>query len=209
MKHATRIALIGLMAGTAVAMAAGVATAHGRMGPQMGFGPGDDGLLGLGERGMPFAVAFVDLDTDDDGQITEEDLAARAAARFAEADADGSGTLSADELTARVVAQINARMQGQVPNPRMGDPAGMAKTLAERIVAARDSNKDGALAADELGPQVSYGRMIDRFDTDDDNAISQAEFDTAKAEMQTRMGKSMDGQRSWGPKAFGSHGGRW
>lgn len=182
MKHATRIAAFGLLAGSAIALATGAATAHGRI-AQGGFGP-NDGVFGLGNRGGLFTSAFADLDADGNGQITEEDLAALAEGRFAAVDTDGDGSLTVEEMAARIVAQIQER-QAQAPGTgaRMGDPEAIAKTMAERMIAARDGNEDGVLTADELAPKVSYGRTIDRFDTDDDNAISEAEYEAAKSEI--------------------------
>lgn len=200
MKRALRIAGFGLLAGAGLTMAlAGVANAHGR------GGPGMQGAFGAG-GGMQ--MTFAALDADGDGQITEEDLRALAEARFNEIDLDGSGTLGADELAASMHSQMTERMGDRAP--RRGDSVTMMTTMAERMVAARDTDGDGMLSMAELEPANGFGRMIDRFDTDDDNAISQAEYDVAKAEMGDRKSRGGWGDRGdrggWGDR--GGHGGK-
>jgi EF hand len=195
MKHAFKIAGLGVLLGSAVALAAGPATARGPMADGMaGFG-------GVGERGGFLTATFADFDLNGDGQITEDDLTAAAEARLAEVDTDASGTLDATELAAAVAARMDERMQGRDIGRRGMTAEAMATQMAERMIAARDTDKDGVLSLTELGPDTGLGRVIDRFDTDDDNAISQAEFDTAKAEMADRFARrdSRD-NRGWGGK---------
>jgi Ca2+-binding EF-hand superfamily protein len=180
MKHAFKIAGLGLLLGTAVTLAAAPASARGPIGGGMA-GPG-----GFGARGGLFATDFAELDVNGDGLITEEDLLARAEARFAEVDADGSGALDASELAAGAQARVEARMQNENRRPRGFDLETVGTRMAERMIEARDSDDDGVLSLAELGPDKGFGRVIDRFDTDDDNAISQAEFDAAKAEIGER-----------------------
>ncbi|GKY88601.1 hypothetical protein [Sinisalibacter aestuarii] len=209
MKHAIRIAGLGVLLGTAVTLAAVPASARGPM------GDGAAGLGAFGERGGMFTTAFADLDANGDGQITEEDLTALAGAKLAEVDADASGTLEATELAAFAQARVDERMQGRSTGWRGMNAEQMATRMAERILSARDADKDGVLSLAELGPDKGYGRVIDRFDTDDDNAISQAEYDDAKAEMGARFARRDDrgerGGRSghgWGPQDGPGFGGK-
>ncbi len=170
MTHAYKIAGFGLAAGAAVMLAlTAPAVARGPM-----------GAGGAGGAGL-FAAQFTDLDADADGQITEAELVARAellaAERHAEVDADGDGTVTAEELEARILARIEDRMQSRMgQGRRAGDPAEMAATMVERMLSARDANEDGVLSGEELSPAADMARLIDRFDTDDDNAWSEEEF---------------------------------
>ncbi len=182
MKQTLKMAGLGLLASAAVVLAVAPASARG------GFG-GNPGLRG------PLAADFATLDVDGNGQITEEDLLARAGDRLAEADTDGNGVLDATELAAQIGERAALRM-----GPRGGDPTAWAEAMAKRVISNRDADDDGALSVAELSPDKGFGRMIDRFDTDDDNAISQAEFDAAKAEIGARRAKMMDGPRGAHPR---------
>lgn len=203
MKHAYRIAGLGLLLGTAVSLGATAANARG---PMAGF----DGPGGPGARGEIFASAFTDLDKDGNGMITEDDLTVGAEARFTAVDTDGDGILSADELAASIKARMAERMQDGARRGGKMDADAMATRIAARMLAARDDNDDGVLSLEELapgnGPGKGFARMIDRFDTDDDNAISEAEFETAKQEIDSRhVGRADRGGHGGG---HGDHGGR-
>jgi len=188
MKQVFRIAGLGLLAGATLGLGATPMLARG-------------GVDAIGSRGI-FATDFAALDANGDGQITEDDLAALATARLTEADTDGNGKLEASEIA----AQILARFEDRTDRMR-GDPGTRAEAMAKRLVAARDTDGDGALVPEELAPAKGYARMIDRFDTDDDNAISAAEYDEAKAEITARADKRGMGGRGDGPR--GGHKSRW
>lgn len=197
MKHAYRIAGLGLALGAAVTLAAMPASARGPMGTSFGAN-------GFGAQGGLFAATFAELDTTGDGKITEEDLLAGAKARLAEVDTDGNGEISDAESLASAQARIAEMMQGRTMGPRGMTVETMAAEMAKRMLAEHDANKDGTLSLDEIAPQTGFARLIDRFDTDDDNAINQAEYDAAKAEMGARS--AMRGNRG---NRGGHGGGRW
>lgn len=187
MKNVGKIASLGVVTGLAVTlMATGFASAHDRMG--RGGAMGDKGGL----RGATFA----ELDVDANGSITEADLKARAEAKFTEADTNGDGRLSAEELAAGALARMNAAQEATSDDdkPRRTPPAGFEDKMAERIIDARDADKDGALSMAELAPSDGYGRMIDRFDTDDDNALSEEEFAEIGSKREARMGQRGHGE---------------
>ncbi len=206
MKNAMKIAGFGLAAGAAVMIAfAAPATARGPIG---GFG-GDramGGAMGPGARGV-FAVQFADLDTDGDGKITEAELTARAetlaADRLAGVDADSDGVVTAEELEAQILAQIGERRQdgvGQRQGRQAADPATMAKTMVARMLAARDANEDGVLSGEELSPAADIAALIDRFDSDDDNAWSKEEFAQVSAGKGGFGDRGRDGRGSKGDR---------
>ncbi len=135
------------------------------MGPD-GMGPGMGGRMGPG-MGMSFAL----LDTNGDGQVTVEEIEARQAARFAAADADGNGGLSAEEMVAMAETQ---RLEM------------LTDAMTERL-ARIDDNGDGQVQAEEMTARMPNPvMMFDVMDADNDGAITQAEFDAAREQMDDR-----------------------
>lgn len=131
-----------------------------------------DRNAGFPRGGMDFAT----LDADADGMLTPEDMATLQADRFAAADTDADGALSEAEMIARATAEATGRMAARM--------AERTAAMIERM----DANGDGLLQADEMveGPEHGMERMFARFDTDEDGAISEAEFDAAQAKMAER-----------------------
>ncbi|MBT2130941.1 EF-hand domain-containing protein [Aliiroseovarius lamellibrachiae] len=199
MKRATKIATIALMAGVAVTASGLTASAFGGKGGPMG-GKG-------GRMGGIMQMEFADVDMDNSGLITADDLKAHAAAKFAEADANGDGALDLTEVKAQAEAHMKERMasapDGQ-GGKRMGDGPSAEKRMgwmAEQMIEKRDADNSGTVSLAEMTPdQSKLDRMIDRFDTDDDNAISAAEFDAAQKEMWMRHAGKRHGKG-------GKHGG--
>ncbi len=128
-----------------------------------------------GRHQMP---TFQELDTDGNGEITQEEMAARGAARFAANDTDGDGFLTQEEIEAAAMSRAADR--------------------AARMIERMDANNDGKLALDELKSRTDGDRMFDRVDADDSGSISEEEF----AKMQDRM-KQRHGKKS-GPMEGGS-----
>lgn len=188
-------------AATAIALGLGAALTF--TSTAMAFGGGKSGDRGMmGPRGGFMQMEFADIDLDKSGQITVEDLAAAAKVRFDAADADGNGELSLDELKAQAEKKMAERMaaKGKGEGKRKGKM--MQKRMGwklENMLEDRDADKNGSLSFTEMAPETAkLDRMIDRFDTDDDNAISAAEFDAAQKEMFMRHGA----------KGHGKHGGK-
>lgn len=134
-------------------------------------------------RGKPGPMFnFEQIDANNDGQITPEEITAHTAARFAEADTNGDGTLSSDELVARMQAQQAERMASRV----------------DRMIDRRDANDDGVLSPEEMNARGT-DRMFDRLDANDDGMISKAEMDTAREKFEKRG-------KGWGEHRKGDHG---
>lgn len=109
-------------------------------------------------------MSFEQLDANNDGALTEAELAAHATARFTAADTDGDGFLSADELTASSQKRNSERA---------------AKRL-ERLMEHRDANNDGKLSAEEMAPsQDRAAKRFERADKNDDGTLSAEEFEAA------------------------------
>ena len=74
------------------------------------------GLIALGGTALlaqepPQQDRFVQLDTNGDGQLTQEEMKAHAEARFAKADTDGDGFLSETEMQAAAAERRAERSQ--------------------------------------------------------------------------------------------------
>jgi Ca2+-binding EF-hand superfamily protein len=106
---------------------------------------------------------FAAIDSDKDGSITKEEMAAYHAAQIALADTDKDGFLSPAELAAHHQAAM----------------AGRGEDRAARMIKRLDSDGDGALSLAEAqeGPNA---RMFARLDRDDDGVISADEATNAK-----------------------------
>lgn len=198
MKRALKNASLGLMASAALTLAIPSMALARDGGPKMGAMNGPRGEM-----------SFADMDADGNGQITTEDFSARAAERFAAADADGNGAVTSAELQAYFVKQANERLAEVEDKPSDLQIAARAERMADRMLERADANDNGTLEAAEMQPKDGFGRMIDRFDTDDDNAVSEAEFDSAKKRMEARMdrrGHGGKGERGYGQR--GEHGSR-
>jgi len=92
-------------------------------------------------------------DTNDDGQITQEEIDSFRASRLAEFDADGDGNLNLDEYQALWLDAYRERMVDQFQR-HDDDGDGMVTTEEfgedqSGMVARMDSNDDGVLTADD------------------------------------------------------------
>ncbi|QIE45279.1 calcium-binding protein [Pseudohalocynthiibacter aestuariivivens] len=108
-----------------------------------------------GERMHGPRHSFEEIDTNADGQITREEIAAHRADRFAAVDTDGDGALSEAELTAQAEARTARRVA--------------------RMIKRHDANGDGVLSQEEMESRHKRDHFK-RMDTDGDGAISAEEF---------------------------------
>jgi len=117
---------------------------------------------------------FGTLDTDNNGEITLEEMQGSALARFTAADTDGDGFLSQAELEASVQERAQDRSAERV----------------SRMLERMDANSDGQLSPDEMQDRRrDPARFFDRIDADNSGGISEAEFEEARAKMAERGGK--------------------
>ncbi len=114
-------------------------------------------------------ASFADLDVDNSGDLSQEELMAPRLARFTEADTDGDGSLSREELE----ANANKR----------------AKKRAARMLKHLDANEDGSLSLEEMQAHPRAGKMFERADQDGNGTLSEEEFDAAKAHMRKSRGE--------------------
>lgn len=157
-----------------------------------------DGKITKAEFGASYAERFKAADKDGDGVLTKEEFAAFGDQRrgafvdriFTRLDKNNDGKLTADEAAYRGKRGDRGGRRGKGGlNFERADAAkkgfltmeDLAKFRGARIEArlkkrfeALDTNRDGKLAADELGER--RGRFILRADADKDGAVTFAEF---------------------------------
>ena len=103
--------------------------------------------------------AFSALDTDGNGKLTREEMAAHERVRFDQMDANGDGQLSADEL-------------GKMGKKR-------AEKRAAKMMKRVDANDDGMISFEEMSSGKMGKRqtkMFDRIDADGNGSLSEEEF---------------------------------
>lgn len=123
------------------------------IGPIASFAKGES-------RGPGPRVEFETLDTDQNGEITVEEMVAHTAVRFSEVDTDGDGFLSLEEVSAKAEGRRAKR--------------------AERMFERRDANADGKLSVEEMSPQEDrIAKRFERADSDGNGSLSKAEFEEA------------------------------
>lgn len=216
MKRSIKQALVGvLLAGTALAAVPAVAQqmngqppmraqmqdGTGPMAGGMGAGPmGGAGMMGqMGGADMgdgPMSMMFDRFDTDGDGTVTKEEIAAKRAADAVALDANGDGKLSAEELVAADLRRMQQRVEERV----------------KARIAAQDIDGDGMLSAAELAMPDMPAMMFQRLDANGDGALDKDELAAAKARKQGRMaergGHSHDGKHMGGHMGGMRHGGQ-
>ncbi|SFD47837.1 EF hand [Sulfitobacter brevis] len=87
------------------------------------------------------AAQFSEIDTNNDGQLTPDEMQAHAQARFAKVDTNGDGFLDAEEMKA--AGEARAQM-------RSDKMAEAAPERAAMMLEQFDADKDGSLNSDEL-----------------------------------------------------------
>lgn len=108
-------------------------------------------------------VSFQELDANNDGQVTQEEMQAHRNQRFTAADTDGDGKLSVGEMQAAAQQKANDRVT--------------------KMFDKHDANSDGFLSEDELPKPRRADKMFDRIDADNSGGISEQEFADAKDRM--------------------------
>jgi Ca2+-binding EF-hand superfamily protein len=156
----------------ALALAGAVLVSGLATGAMAQMGPDD------GERGPRLAEMFAGIDTNSDGKVTQEELAAHRTAMFVAFDTNGDGSLNSEEIAARQLARFTEGLPDRTA----------------RMIEVQDANGDGSLQADEVGE----GPMEDHFariDTDNDGAISQAEAEAVSERFAEHRGKRKHGMK--------------
>lgn len=153
----------------------------------------------------PAMIEFSDLDANGDGQLSQDELTNMGQARFARRDLDGDGELSAEELQAAAAERQARRVARMIETL---DSDGNGTLNIEEMRAAREMRRGHGTHAGQHGAGHRKGwgwgksgeerraarmaRVFDRLDADDDGAISEAEFEEARAHMMKRHGRRGD-----------------
>lgn len=140
-------------------------------------------------------------DADKSGTLSASELGVSQDS-VAEFDTDGDGVVSAAELTAGLKARrekMQAQMQNQMnQDGQMGmlqasmgqgmDMSKMDTQMSQKIISEKDTNKDGALSAEELGVSAAN---LSKVDTDGDGSVSETELTAAlKSDREQRMAEN-------------------
>lgn len=118
-----------------------------------------------GRKGRGGAIQmFETIDANNDGQLTQAELAAHREARFNENDTNNDGQLSREEMLAAAEGKRGSDRRAR----RIG-------RMIERV----DTNGDGAVSLAEMNARED-GRMFRRLDQDGDGVITRAEAEDAR-----------------------------
>ena len=140
----------------------------------------DGGKNDKWKRGGGYHASFEELDTNSDGMITADDIAAYQDARFSKIDSDGDGMISLSEWEANFTEVISERKQSRIAK------------MFSRI----DENDDEMISAEELADKrMNFDRIVDKLDQDGDGSISEDEFNEGKAKGRKGKRKSGKGEK--------------
>ncbi|NQW10782.1 MAG: calcium sensor EFh [Alphaproteobacteria bacterium] len=142
-------------------------------------GGGDRDGATTSPRAERMIERFEAMDTNKDGVVTRDELAAHRAARLKAADSDGDGLLSAEEFAA------------------MHDGGKVER--AQRMVRWLDGDGDGKLSLDELG--FMGGRMMAHVDRDGNGSVDKIEL----GRMIERMARHHGGKGGYHGGRHGGH----
>lgn len=140
--------------------------------------------------------AFLRLDTDKDGVVTQTEFFAATEKDFVDRDADKNGTMTLEEFTASAVkgiAPLDADKNGSLTVEEFTSktkPEGM--DAAKANFAKQDLNKDGVISQDELTAVISATADFNKRDANKDGSLTKEEFFSLVAadfKMKDRDGK--------------------
>lgn len=132
-------------------------------------------------RGGPPPMMLEQLDANQDGNISKDEVNAHRAERFTSADTNGDNLVTAEEFEAFAQSE-RARKQEE---------------RGARRFAKFDADGDGVVSAEEhaAAGDERMERMFDRIDADGDGVISESEREAAKEMMKERRGKRGKGRQ--------------
>ncbi|GGB57809.1 EF-hand domain-containing protein [Blastomonas aquatica] len=172
-----------LIAGAALAamLTGSIAIAQPAGGKMRGPDANQDGVITEAEVRAHARERFAKMDVNNDGKIDKADREARQAERFRKLDTDGNGQISQAEMTAAREAREAKR----------------GERMAKRAEAGKGepgARQGGKWRGKRAGGGEAMQRGMMRMDTNNDGAISLAEFEAAAVERFKRQDTNNDGQ---------------
>jgi Ca2+-binding EF-hand superfamily protein len=151
---------------------------------RFGSGKGGEQRQGMRARGQQGGGMLGMFDTDRDGKVTKAEVEATVRKRFADMDLNNDGKITDDDLPPMVrgrgvlTADAGAPGAGRMMGPG-GGRGGMGGPMG--FLRGADANKDGAITVDEAVAGVM--KEYERFDRNKDGTVDTADRDAMRKEM--------------------------
>lgn len=135
---------------------------------------------------------FDQIDANNDGAVTMEEVKAHQVARFKKADSDGDGFLSPEEMRGsdraqQMLKRFDTNRDGVIDESEL-EAAGKERATkrAERILKRVDANGDGKISLEEAESRRDPARMFERLDADGDGSVTEQEFADARGKRRAK-----------------------
>ncbi len=178
--------LKSILMGSAAALMVAGGVAVAKPGGMMGKADADgDGNLTRAEVTAATASGFARMDVNGDGVLNKDDREARKAERFAAIDVNNDGEITQAEMQAHREKRKSERQAKRDERWASADTDNSGGLSEEELTALHEGRRGGDRGGKwgKRGHRGQHGRMgmhmMKQADTNGDNAISQAEFQTA------------------------------
>jgi Ca2+-binding EF-hand superfamily protein len=150
-----------------------------------------DGFLTADELGERAPMMLERQDADRDGKISAAESTSGALAMFDRADTDHDGRISDAERSAAMAFRGGPRSRGGAGLSMLPSTRAEMQRMTQAIFARQDADRDGFLAAAELGDRAQAA--LARLDADHDGKISAAENGNGLLTLFDRVDADHDG----------------
>ena len=145
---------------------------------------------------------FTAIDSNSDGQISQEEMKVHAEARFSKTDTDGDGFLNAAEMqaahaerggkyAARMLKRFDKDGSGSLDASELEAAAqGRHGKRGARMMDRMDADKDGKLPMAEMAARRDPAKMFEKLDADGNGTLSADEFAKGRHHGKHRHGKA-------------------
>lgn len=166
----------------------------------------DETATPAASEGPDAAAIFADLDTNQDGELTADEVPEDRQRLFErlvrKADGNGDSKLTGDEFAAGLQGSPDKSDESEAPE-RPDRPSREGRPAPGQFFKRLDANGDGQVSIDEVPEERREGfkRLIERGDKDGDESLSKQEFAQAfaggapgKARPESKEGKRPEGR---------------